>query len=548
MTEIQKRLIKQINNGVVVPFVGAGYSRYYGYPSWNELLSKTAKKIGVEDLEYDDLGKGDPLQIAQSLLHHYKTENYKEKKESIIMEIGMEGPDTSELPTNELLSKVIEGEIQDRLENDFSRKVLEEVHISEHRKDNEAIKKLDKLSKLEISHVLTTNYEEVMEKIFPQHKVLSPGTNRELTWNDSEKSIIKIHGDKNSPEGIIFTHSQFYKFIHDFGYFRSKLYTLFSSNVILMMGYGFNDLTIHQTYFQFIRDYSDELREDKFYMVLTAYDKEKWGTYYEYYIKFLNSYKINVIETVDLPSFIDQLVDEAEIERASTDISGQFEHQDKDSGEFTKALLSIFKSEDEKWYISDDAYLNKNVLEALIKIYKGPYILKGKPFNLENENSNNPDHEYGLKIFDYATELVNSTNSLIKTRDFVKLTNLSLDFINHTNDFYWIDSRLERFLNLSNLLNEEYLEADLEIGKLLYDVLEKCHPRRYMTSNPAGRTLLDRIKDISTYHMSSYFAYIETISDNVWGIGTVNLYWLEVIKEHCEYTFDIPWDKIENTI
>lgn len=247
MVDIPKKMIRQIISGVVVPFVGAGFSRYYGYPSWTELLKKTAETIGVNDLDPEDIGKGDPLQIAQSLLQYYKVKMYESRKEAFIKELEISASENQKNELNELLSKILEGEIQIRLEHDFSSIVLKKVEISEERKDTDAIEKLNRLGDLNFSHILTTNYEEVLEGLFPKHKVLSPGTGKELSWNDNERSIIKIHGDRNSPEGVIFTHSQFYKFIHDFGYFRSKLYTLFSSNVVLMMGYGFNDLTIHQT-------------------------------------------------------------------------------------------------------------------------------------------------------------------------------------------------------------------------------------------------------------------------------------------------------------
>lgn len=273
MVDIPEKLVRQVISGVVVPFIGAGFSRYYGYPSWTELLKDTAVKIGVDDLDSEDIGKGDPLQIAQSLLQYYKVKMYETRKEAFINELEINETNNKRSELNELLSKILEGEIQIRLEHDFSGIVLKEVKVSEERKNTDAIEKLNKLGGLNFNHILTTNYEKVLEGLFSKHKVLSPGTGKELNWNDNEKSIIKIHGDKDSPEGIIFTHSQFYKFIHDFGYFRSKLYTLFSSNVVLMMGYGFNDLTIHQTYFQFIRDYSDQLMDDKFYMVLTEYDK-----------------------------------------------------------------------------------------------------------------------------------------------------------------------------------------------------------------------------------------------------------------------------------
>src|SRR5690625_4206925 len=223
MIDIPSKLIRQTISGIVIPFVGAGFSRYYGYPNWTELLKKTAETIGVNDIDFKDMKNRDPLQIAQALLQYYKEVNYESCKEAFIHELEISGSGNQKNELNELLTKILDSEIQIRLEDDFSSIVLDEVVIREERKDSEATTKLDKLGDLNFNHILTTNHEEILEGLFPKPKVLAPGTGKELSWNDNEKSIIKSHGDKESPEGVIFTHSQFYKFIHDFGYFRSKL-------------------------------------------------------------------------------------------------------------------------------------------------------------------------------------------------------------------------------------------------------------------------------------------------------------------------------------
>src|SRR5690625_2915945 len=253
--------------------------------------------------------------------------------------------------------------------------------------------------------------------------------------------------------------------------------------------------------------------DDKFYMVLTNYDKTNWRSYYDYYVRFLNSYKINVIETTNLPGFIEQLVEEVETEKASTSISSLLEYQDEISPDFTRALISAVNPDEKNKPISDHKYINEGILEAFIKIYKGPYILNEEPFNIEIEGSK-LDHKIGLGIFDYTLKIVKADPSLTILDDYIELANLSLDFVNHTSDFYGVETRLERFISLSKLIEENEHNQDNEVGELMYEVLDYCHPTKYLRSNPGGRYLVDNLRDISEYHISLYLNFIaERIDD-----------------------------------
>lgn len=139
------------------------------------------------------------------------------------------------------------------------------------------------------------------------------------------------------------------------------------------------------------------------------------------------------------------------------------------------------KLDTEDFFISSDIRVNEGILKAFVKIYKGPYILNKEPFNIEIEGSK-LDHEIGLAIFDYTLQLVKENPSLAELQNFVELTNLSLDFVNHTRGFYSVETRLKRFIELSKFRLDNESEQDLTIGELMYDVLAYCHPTKYLTS------------------------------------------------------------------
>ncbi|WP_343310732.1 SIR2 family protein [Bacillus atrophaeus] len=540
MENIDKYLISQIISGRVVPFIGAGFSRPFGYPGWVDLLKKVMQKIGIEDLNSEDINKADPLQLAQSFLDYYKEKNHDSVEDSLIQEIGI-AEDQSSIrdKLNQYLSSSIKKEIDQRLERKFSKIVLDQIKKDTSSINQTEINKLKLLGDLHFKQILTTNYDNVLEKeIFSNKgfKVLSLGNGDELNWDDSSNTIYKIHGDVTNENEIIFTHAQYYKFMHQFGYFRSKLYTLLSSNIILMMGYGFNDINIHQIYFQFIRDYDNDssLGEKKFYMVLTQREKEKWKSYFPYYKRYLASYKINVIEVSTLPDFIAALSEKVRTAEASSDLSYLFK-QEEENELFTTTLLDVIEN-NKDIKLSDDRTLNVNILKALHKIYKGPYILNKRPFNKSIEG-NILESKIASNMFDYTNKLVNSYGYLSDTQEFIEIVNDSLDFVNSTGDFYEINNRIIDFITLSSKLKQKNYsrEDDLIVGENMNRMFTRCHPTEYLRSNPGGRTLKSRLHEISTYHIKCFLDYLESELEDEYLLSRLQKYWLdELIKVNQE--------------
>lgn len=525
---IPKELVKLIISEKVVPFIGAGFSRSFGYPGWMELLEELKGIIGIENLDFDDMKNGDPLQIAQSFLSYYKDVKWDNCKGEIIEGLGLSNNDDFTVP----LKKIVNEETNKKLEMDFSRELLNLIEVNQNKVNDIEIEKLKKLGEINFNYILTTNYDRVIEDEIMNGKnylVQSLGKGEELNWNEKDKSIIKVHGDIDSQNGIIFTHSQYYKFMHDFGYFRSKLYTLFSSNTILMMGYGFNDINIHQTYFQFIRDYGSQIKNDKFYIVLTSYDKEKWGTYFNFYKMFLESYKIKVIEAETLPIFVEDLSNAISTELASSNLNLLFDAHSLEP-RFTNTLLKLV-NEAESDYVNNKE-LNLDFIRAFDKIFKSPFILNEKPFE---KGITTLEGNIAFSIMDYTIKILENNTDIAKEEIYMEFVKESLKYVDRTSDFWGKSYRIERFFKLS--LFVEQSDYDIETGKLMYEMFGACHPTKYLYSNPGGRYLLEHIQQIPSYYLCSYLKYIvedikEINEEDEYYIQIPQLhqYWIEQIK------------------
>ena len=523
-----KDLITSLLKRKVVPFIGAGFSIPFGYPNWRELIVGIKDKINITHLDNEDLKDVDPLQIAQALFHYYSNISFESCKEEILNILNI---NIKQIENNEPLQKLVDEQTKNKLELDFSRILLELISSDETKQNTEQIEKLKKLNRLEFNLVVTTNYDKVLEdNIFTSQsfKVQSLGKNEELDWNEKEKTIIKIHGDKESNSGVIFTHSQYYKFMNEYGYFRSKLYTIFSSNIVLMMGYGFNDINIHQIYFQFLRDYGKNINGSKFYMVLTKYDLEKWNSYFEFYKYYLESYKIDVLIVEDLPTFVENLVEAVTNELNNKSLETLFEAANAE--EFSKIMMVTISGE--SYEVRYDFGLNTDILNAFIKIFNNEYLLSKEPFNLDDTDLS----DIGQYMLRYVVKIFEKNSELITTIEFTKILNVAIKFANETGGFYEVKNRLEYFLDLNKFVIE--LEIDKGLGENLYGVFSFCHPTQYMKSNPGGRLLEDRIMDLAEPVIVNYLDYILNHNfdrdEEILFLDKVHKYWLNLIQSKFE--------------
>lgn len=522
--DIPKELITSLLKRKVVPFIGAGFSIPFGYPNWRELIIGIKDKINIFHLNEQDINGVDPLQIAEALFQYYSNISFETCREEILKILSI---NPKQIENNEALLKLVDEQTKNKLELDFSKILLELIVPIEDKQDHGQIEKLKKLNNLEFNSIVTTNYDRVLEEdIFTSQsfKVQSLGKNEELDWNEKEKTIIKIHGDKESNNGVIFTHSQYYKFMNEYGYFRSKLYTIFSSNVVLMMGYGFNDINIHQIYFQFLRDYGQNINGTKFYMVLTKYDLDRWNSYFEFYKYYLESYKIDVLLVEDLPSFIESLVEAVSIELNTQSLGNLFESQGNE--DFCKILMAVMVGE--SYEVKYDIDLNTDILNAFIRIFNNEYLLSEEPFNFEDADLK----DAGPYMLIYAIDIFEINQELRSSTEFNKLLNLSIKFADKTGDFYEVRDRLEYFINLNRFVTE--LEIDKELGKYLFNIFKFCHPTQFMKSNPGGRLLENKIAELAIPIVENYLDYILNHNfdreNEIFYLEDVHVFWLRRIK------------------
>ncbi|NLT51955.1 MAG: SIR2 family protein [Ignavibacteria bacterium] len=152
-----------------------------------------------------------------------------------------------------------------------------------------------------ISSIITTNYDLLIEKIFE----FQPLIGNDILLSNPYGSVYKIHGCVNQPAKIIITKDDYVKFSQKYELIRAQLLSLFIHNPIIFMGYGIGDENIKsilKTIFTYIEPNSEEAKKIRENFLLVEYEKDSTShTIYEHDIVLegFSTIRINKIKTDD---------------------------------------------------------------------------------------------------------------------------------------------------------------------------------------------------------------------------------------------------------
>lgn len=225
-------------------FVGSGISiRYCEIPTWLGILKGFVNKnrgcfkhnFGF----YSSKCNNDPKKIASDLareFHEYwwKSEEYEDSRKNF-----------------ENLASL-------NIENAF--KIELSKYVNSCKKDKPSLSnEIKNFKKSVISGILTTNWDILLEELFPEFQVKIG--QKEAIFSDYKTvgELYKIHGCTSSPGSIIVTTNDYEKFISDNYYLNAKLLTLFADYPILFVGYSMSDPNIEMIFKNLISCLDQEL-------------------------------------------------------------------------------------------------------------------------------------------------------------------------------------------------------------------------------------------------------------------------------------------------
>lgn len=459
---IPEELLKRLLTNDVVPFIGAGFSRNFGYPSWKELLYKLNNKLyemqvtGIERIDEMDKLKINPLIYAEGLYSLFENWAKKNEKKEIF-----------ELANTNINEEITQLELFNRAFNS----ILIECNTGEKIIEDE-IKNYKLLKEFDFRSIITTNYDNILEKyIFKglSDNIYYPSKQLEINMKPTYEGIYKIHGDENNPDSIVFTNRQYYSFMRDNKYIKNMMYNLFVTSTFLFIGYSFSDINVLNIYFNFINDYSSINKHKAYMFILKENDMNSFEyKIYKQYLEYNNIYVIDDFDTLD--EFIVCLKDEFKNYKENRPFD-KYKHIDK----IKEIIINKLN------YIDPESLREEacELVEFLNSSLKNKYMLQQQPFNLKFKD-NDISYSDKYKLFELYIDAFSKKPLLVHKECYFVAINSVLKEIVREFYFPFHETYVGDFIDLISMMKS--FDCNKEIKEQIFAnmicMLKDCGQRQ----------------------------------------------------------------------
>ena len=223
-------------------FVGAGLSRrYLGLDDWEALLRKYAELAGQPYEYYASTADGDYPKIASLIgadLHErwWKDDAFKDSRKFYEGKTG---------GAQWALKAEISKDLTNSLDSLPKRGALAD--------------ELDKLRSAVVDGVISTNYDPLLEYVFPDFEVFVGQDQMLFAHPQGIGEIYKIHGSFEAPDSLVLTAEDYATFNERNAYLAAKLLTVFVEHPVVFLGYSISDPNV----FSILRSIASVLTNDK---------------------------------------------------------------------------------------------------------------------------------------------------------------------------------------------------------------------------------------------------------------------------------------------
>ncbi|HDR8389979.1 TPA: SIR2 family protein, partial [Bacillus cereus] len=257
---IPKSVIENAKKNKLVFFIGAGFSRDFGFPDWEGLVSLILKKIIEDNQKYKpflELLESKTLGILE-VLEHIKGEK-----------------------------RIIRDTIYKEFKYDSSKSNLLKKH-----------KQLLSIS----SKLITTNYDQLLEKATDGtiEKVVYTNTHLMGQISNLDSFIFKIHGDHEEADKCVLLKEDYNKLYDYDNAALAQFKNIITNNTVLFIGFSLADPYISNL-FQYINTLYKGYHEKSYILTVNNEDFSKYNITnieldsYEDIVPFLNQLSEKII-------------------------------------------------------------------------------------------------------------------------------------------------------------------------------------------------------------------------------------------------------------
>lgn len=231
-------------------FLGSGFSRHYiNTPDWKGLLEQFSPKYINE---YYSKANTTSLPTIAGLIAIDLTQQFWSRPDND--EEKQKYKDRITDPSIYLKLKIAEF-LGEKSKENFADGYAEEIEL---------------LKKLCIDGIITTNWDDTAERMFPEFKSYIGQQELLFAPTFSIGEIYKIHGCLSQPSSMILTDEDYQNFNNKNAYLAAKLITIFIEHPVVFMGYSMSDSNIMELLKSIVNcldgNNIDKLRDNLFFV------------------------------------------------------------------------------------------------------------------------------------------------------------------------------------------------------------------------------------------------------------------------------------------
>lgn len=221
-------------------FIGSGISRrYLGLEDWAGLLRKLCEIHGLDYGFLSTEAAGDLPQLATLIAKELQPKWWKEERYKASRDAYM--------------NLAIDSESALKIETAIYLKSAAKLTTTP-----ELVAELELFKKVVADGVVTTNWDNLIETIFPGQTVYVGQEGLIFSQIQGIAEIYKIHGTQDDPLSLVFTKKDYERFHQKNPYLASKLLTFFVENPVVFLGYSLADENILQIIYSILDGLSSE--------------------------------------------------------------------------------------------------------------------------------------------------------------------------------------------------------------------------------------------------------------------------------------------------
>lgn len=209
-----------------VLFVGSGLTRRFaGTDTWSELLERFAAKTATPYARYSGAANGDKPKIASLIAEKFydpwwDEDEYDGSRKAHPAPAGRESP--------------LKIEVSNYFRQASGTVIDDPDLVAE-------IATLREASSRGIAAVVTTNFDQLTDSLFPGFTAYRSQDELLLSTPYGGRELFKIHGCCSDPDSLVLTASDYSSFEKRRKFLAAKLLTLFAAHPVIFLGYSIED-------------------------------------------------------------------------------------------------------------------------------------------------------------------------------------------------------------------------------------------------------------------------------------------------------------------